>query len=115
MIAVVILVVVVLLLVAIPWRQLTPAGRLWVVAACLNTMVFFSMPTTAATSPRRPVVGRVLAASAGVSSVLLLVGVTFTHRRVLPDHSPVAWLALLIIGALPGVFYAFFWAIGPVY
>jgi hypothetical protein len=64
MIAVVLLLLIVLLLAVTPWRPLPMAGRLWAVAALLNALVFFGMPTTPATSAWRPVVSRVLAASA---------------------------------------------------
>ena len=115
MITVAILATLVLLLVATPWRRLGPGGRVWALAASLNALAFFSMPTTAATSPWRPVVGRVLATSAGVSLVLLLVGFSLRRRHVVPSDSEAAWLAVLILGALPCLFYAFFWVIGPLY
>jgi len=114
MIAVVILGVLVSLLVVTPWRQLTAGNRLWVLAAGLNTLVFFSMPTTPATSPWRPVVGRILAASAGVSLTLFLLGLLLRQRRV-GAGTMVAGLGPLILGALPAAFYAFFWVIGPLY
>src|SRR5687768_3982404 len=115
MITVVILAALALLLVATPWRRLTLGGRVWALAACLNALAFFSMPTTAATSPWRPVVGRMLATSAGVSLVLLLVGFLIRQRHVVPSDSEAAWLAALVLGALPGLFYTFFWIIGPLY
>ena len=114
MIAVVILAVLGVLLVTMPWKRLTPAGRLWALAACLNAVIFFSMPTTPATSPWRPVVGWVLTVSAGVSLICLLLGLLLRHRHV-PDAYSAAWLGPLILGALPCVFYAFFWIIGPLY
>ena len=114
MIAVVILGVLVSLLVATPWRQLTAGDRLWVLAAGLNTLIFLSMPTTPATSPWRPVVGRILAASAGVSLTLFLLGILIRQRRVAAG-TVVAGLGPLILGALPAAFYAFFWVIGPLY
>jgi hypothetical protein len=114
MIAAVILIVLALLLAATPWRRLSPVGRLWALAACLNALVFFSMHTIAATSPWRPVVGRVLAASAGMSLGLLLLGLVLRQRQATPSDAG-AWLGPLILGALPGVFYAFFWVIGPLY
>jgi hypothetical protein len=114
MIAAMILAVLLLLLVATPWRRLSPAGRLWASAACLNTLVFFTMPTKAATSPWRPVVSGVLAASAGVSLALLVLGLVLRQRQATPADAG-AWLGPLILGALPGVFYTFFWLIGPLY
>ncbi len=75
----------------------------------------FSMPTTAATSPWRPVAGRVLATSAGLSLVLLVVGFLIRQRQAESSDSDVPWLAPLVLGILPGVLYAFFWIIGPLY
>ena len=114
MIVVVLLAVLGVLLATTPWNRLTTTGRLWALAAGLNTLIFFSMPITAATSPWRPVIGRVLAVSAGVSLLLLLLGLGLRHRHV--AHAGLAaWLGPLIVGALPGVFYVFFWIIGPLY
>jgi hypothetical protein len=115
MIAIVILVFVVLLLMSTPWRGLPPIGRFWALAAGLNTVVFFSMPNTAATSPWRPVVGGVLAASAGVSLGLLMLGLVLRQRQEKVTGAGAAWVAPLILGALPSVFYAFFWVVGPLY
>src|SRR5688572_29054134 len=64
MIAVVLLVLILVFLAATPWRRLPTPGRIWAAGALLNSLVFFGMPTTAATSPWRPVVGWVLAGSA---------------------------------------------------
>jgi hypothetical protein len=115
MIAVVLLGLLVFLLAATPWRRLPAGGQLWALAACLNALIFFSLPTTAATSPWRPVVGRVLAASAGLSLALLVLGlVLWRHHGAVPGAGAV-WVAPLVIGALPSVFYAFFWVIGPLY
>jgi hypothetical protein len=41
-----------LLLGLTPWQRLPMAGRLWTVAALINTLVFLGMPTTAATEQR---------------------------------------------------------------
>jgi hypothetical protein len=115
MIAIVLLSVLVLLLAATPWRRLAAGGRLWALAACLNALIFFSMPTTAATSPWRPIVGRVLATSAGLSLALLVLGLVLWRRQAAVPGAGAAWVAPLVIGALPSVFYAFFWVIGPLY
>jgi hypothetical protein len=85
MIAVVLFLLIVLLLAVTPWRRLPMAGRLWAVAALLNALVFFGMPTTPATSPWRPVVSRVLAASAATSFALLLLGLILRQRS--PDQA----------------------------
>jgi len=115
MIAFLILGLVALLLLTTSWRQLPVSGRVWALAACLNALVFFSMPTTAATSPWRPLVGRVLAASAGASFALLALGLMLRHRQAAASRTSAAWVGPLILGALPGVFYTFFWVIGPLY
>ena len=115
MIAIGILVLFIFLLVITPWRRLTISGRLWALAACFNTVVFFSMPTTPATSPWRPVVGGVLAASAGLSLVLALFGLVFWRGKAVEPGARAALPAPLIIGALPAAFYIFFWVIGPLY
>ena len=67
MIAIVILILFILLVLTTPWRRLSAPARLWALVACSNALVFFGMPTTPATSPWRPIVGRVLATSAAVS------------------------------------------------
>jgi hypothetical protein len=103
------------LVAATPWRRLPAVGRLWGLAACLNALIFFSLPTTAATSPWRPVVGRVLAASAGLSLALLVMGLMLRRRHAAVPGAGAVWVTPLIIGALPSMFYAFFWAIGPRY
>ena len=80
MIAVALLVLILLLLVAAPWLRLPRAGQLWAVTGLVNTLVFFAMPTTAATSPWRPVVADVLAASASMSFALLVLGLVLRKR-----------------------------------
>ena len=115
MIALGLLLLIVLLLVATPWRRLPMAGRLWALAALLNALVFFSMPTTPATSPWRPVVSRVLAACAAASLALLVFGLILRQRYTTPGEIRGAWVGPLILGALPVVFYTFFWVVGPLY
>ena len=115
MIAVVLLLLVVLLLAATPWRRLPMAGRLWAAAALLNALVFFGMPTTPATSPWRPVVSRVLAASAATSLALLVLGLILRHRFATSGETGGAWLGPIILGALPVVLYTFFSVVGPLY
>jgi hypothetical protein len=114
MIAVVLLLLIVLLLAATPWRRLPMAGRLWAVAALLNALVFFGMPTTPATSPWRPVVSRVLAASAATSLALLVLGLILRQRATSGEIRG-AWVGPIILGALPVVLYTFFWVVGPLY
>ena len=111
MVAVVLILVVLLLLATTPWRRLPFVGRLWAAAALLNTVIFFCMPTTPATSPWRPVVSNVLLASATVSLALFLLGVHLRRRHA----SSSAWTAALILGALPAFLYGFFRLIGPLY
>jgi hypothetical protein len=115
MIAFLILVLVALLLLTTSWSRLPVSGRVWAFAACLNALVFFSMPTMAATSPWRPIVGRVLAASAGASLAFLALGLMLRHRQTAGASTGAAWVGPLILGTLPGVFYTFFWVIGPLY
>ena len=115
MIAVALLVLILLLLAATPWRRLPLAGRFWAVAALLNTLVFFGMPTTPATSPWRPVVGHVLAASAATSLALLVLGLILRQRHAAAGEIRGAWVGPLILGTLPVVFYSFFWVVGPLY
>ncbi len=110
----VLLIVITALVLTTPWRRLPPSAQLWAGAGCLNTLVFFAMPTTPATSPWRPVVSRVLALSAAFSVVAVLLGVGLRRRHAVA-HLDSAWAAPLIIAALPGLLYAFFWAIGPLY
>lgn len=98
-----------------PWRRLPIAGRWWFAAAMINTVVFLTMPTTAATSPWRPIVGRVLAASAAVSLALVVIGLVLRRRHAATGDTGGAWSGALILAALPGAFYAFFWIIGPLY
>jgi hypothetical protein len=95
-----------MLLARIRWRRLLPAGQLWALSAMVNAILFFGMPTTAATSAWRPVVGGVLAGTAGVSFGLLMLGLVLRERLAGPSAA-VAWRAALILAALPGVFYAF--------
>lgn len=115
MIAVVIFALVVLLLAVTPWRRLPLVGQLWAMAAFLNALAFFSMPTMPATSPWRPVVARVLATSAGASLALVVLGLILRRRHAAAGEVRAAWVGALILGALPGVFYTFFWVIGPLY
>jgi hypothetical protein len=115
MIALLILGLVGFLLLTTSWSQLPVVARVWALAACLNALVFFSMPTLAATSPWRPIVGRVLAASAGASLALLALGLMLRHRHAAVSRTGAAWVGPLILGALPGVLYALFWVIGPLY
>ena len=115
MIAVVLLILILLLLAATPWRRLPTAGQFWAVAALLNASVFFGMPTTPATSPWRPVVARVLAASAVTSLSLLVLGLMLRHRHLAAAVGDGAWVGPLIVSALPVVLYTFFWVVGPLY
>lgn len=115
MIAVVLVLLIVLLLAATPWRRLPMAGRLWAVAALLNAVVFFGMPTTPATSPWRPVVSRVLAGSAATSLVLVVLGLILRQRYATSGEVRGVWAGPIILGALPVVLYTFFWVIGPLY
>ncbi len=115
MIAVALLVLILLLLAATPWRRLPLAGQFWAVAALLNALVFFGMPTTPATSPWRPVVGRVLAASAATSLALLVLGLILRQRHAAAGEIRGAWVGPLILGALPVALYTFFWIVGPLY
>ena len=94
-----------------PWGRLPLGGRLWAAAALLNTLIFFCMPTTPATSPWRPVVSRVLAASATVSLALFVLGLQLRRR----DPTSRAWIGPLTLGVLPACLYGFFWLIGPLY
>ncbi len=114
MITLVLLVVLTVLLFATAWRQLPPAGQVWALIACLNTLLSFSLPTTAATSPWRPTVTRLLTASAALSLALLIAGLIL-HRRHAGRGRTTGWLAPLIISALPGALLGFFWLIGPLY
>ena len=111
MIAVGLIVVVLVLLATTPWRRLPRVGRFWIAAVLLNTLIFFCMPTTPATSPWRPVVSRVLAASAAVSLALFVLGLQLRRR----DTSSRAWTGPLTLGVLPAFLYGFFWLIGPLY
>jgi hypothetical protein len=115
MIAIVILIFFILLVLMTPWRQLSAPARLWALVACSNALVFFGMPTTPATSPWRPIVGRVLATSAAVSLSLAVLGLVLRRRPTTGPGAHSALLAPLIIGALPAAFYIFFWVIGPLY
>jgi hypothetical protein len=115
MIAFALLVLVLLLLAATPWRRLPVAGRCWAAATLLNALIFFSMPTTQATSPWRPAVGRVLAASAAMSLALFVLGLILRQRHSAAGEVAGAWVGPLILGALPVVLYTFFWVIGPLY
>jgi hypothetical protein len=81
MIAIVLLLVSLLLVAATPWRRLPLDGRLWAAAALLNTMVFFALPTTPATSPWRPVVAHVLAGCAVASLLLVILGLILWRRH----------------------------------
>jgi hypothetical protein len=115
MIAVALLVLIVLLLTATPWRRLPVGGQVWAVATMLNALVFFTMPTTPATSPWRPVVARVLATSAGASFALLVLGLILRKRHAAVGGAGGAWVGPLILGALPVVLYTFFRVVGPFY
>ena len=115
MIAIVLLLGSLVLMAATPWRRLPLDGRLWAAAALLNTVVFFAMPTTPATSPWRPVVARVLAGSAVASLLLLILGLILWRRHGTLASGGGVWVAPLVFGALPGAFYAFFWMVGPLY
>jgi hypothetical protein len=73
------------------------------------------MPTTPATSPWRPVVSRVLAASAATSLALLVLGLILRQRYATSGELRGAWVGPMILGALPVVLYTFFWVVGPLY
>lgn len=105
------LVLCVILLAAMPWRARTRIDRLWMLASILNTLVFVAMPTTAATSSWRPVVGRVLFTTAIASFGLLVLGVILGRGAAARG----AWTAPLLLAGLPAAFYGFFWMIGPLY
>jgi hypothetical protein len=115
MMAVALLVLILSVVAATPWRRLPMAGRYWAAAALLNVLIFFGMPTTPATSTWRPVVGRVLAASAAISLALLVLGLILRRRHPAAGEVAGAWIGPLILSALPVVFYTFFWVIGPLY
>jgi hypothetical protein len=116
MLAFVLLLAILLLLVLTPWRRLPLAGRVWSAASLFNTFIFLGMPTTAATSPWRPVVGRVMAGSAAASLGLLFLGLVLWQRHGRPQASGgSAWAGPLILSALPIAFYAFFSILGPLY
>jgi hypothetical protein len=115
MVALVVLLLILLLLGLTPWQRLPMAGRLWTVAALINTLVFLGMPTTAATSPWRPVVARVLASSAATSLGLLILGLILRRYLAPLGMGGRGWAAPLILGAVPIAFYTFFWIIGPLY
>ena len=115
MVALVVFLLILLLLGLTPWQQLPMAGRLWTVAALLNTLIFLVMPTTVATSPWRPVVARVMAASAATSLGLLVLWLILRRRIGPPAMGGSGWAAPLILGAVPIAFYLFFWTIGPLY
>jgi predicted permease len=112
MIAIGLLVLMLVLVARTPWGRLSRAERFWTVAALLNTTIFFAMPVTPATSPWRPVVARVLAASAAASFALLVVGLQLRRRHTEASRD---WTAPLILVGLPALFYAFFWLVGPLY
>ena len=115
MIAVALLLLVVLLLAATPWRRLPMAGQFWAGAVLLNTLIFLSMPTTAASSPWRPIVGRVLAGSAATSLALLVLGLMLRQRHAAAGQVGGAWVGPLILCAFPVLLYTFFWVVGPLY
>jgi hypothetical protein len=115
MVTVVSLALTVTVFLATSWRRLPVSGRLWLLGAGLNYLVFFGMPTTPATSLWRPIVGRALAVSAVTSFALFVVGMILRHTHPEQGRMWSSWTGPLVIGALPAVFYAFFWAIGPLY
>jgi hypothetical protein len=115
MIAIVLGLLILALLARTPWRRLPMAVRVWAALASINTLVFFGTPTTPATSPWRPVVGRVLAGSAVASLALLVVGLILLQRYGAVNTRGSGWAGPLIIAALPIVSYAFFRIIGPLY
>lgn len=115
MIVVIFAVVVIVVLAVTSWRRLPMTGRLWALANFLNTLVFFSIPTTPATSSLRPTVAQVAATSATASLVLVAVGLMLRRRYAAAGEFRAVWVGPLILGALPGAFYTFFWVIGPLY
>jgi hypothetical protein len=115
LIAVTLLVLILLLLAATPWRRLPVGGQVWAVVAMLNAMVFFTLPTTPATSPWRSVVGRALATCAVASFALLVLGLILRKRHAAGGGAGGAWVGPLILGALPMVLYTFFRVVGPLY
>lgn len=115
MITIALLVLIFVLLAVTPWRRLPLVGQFWAAAALLNTLVFFSMPTTLATSVWRPVVGRVLFVSAALSFVLLVLGLILRKSHAAAGEIGSAWVGPLILVGLPAVLYTFFWVIGPLY
>jgi hypothetical protein len=92
---------------AIPWRRLPILARTWAVAACLNTILVLSLPTTPATSPWRPVVSRLIAIGVVLSLSLVAGGLALRPHLLRAGGGTVAWLAPLLIGALP----AFLWGL----
>lgn len=100
MIALLLLVVLVVLLFTTPWRQLPRTGQTWALISCLNTLVCFSLPTTPATSPWRPVVSRALVLTVALSLALFIIGLGLSRRRV-GGLRATGWLAPLIVSALP--------------
>jgi len=99
---------------AIPWRRLPILARIWAVVACLNTIVVLSLPTTLATSPWRQVVGRVIAICFVLSLSLVAGGLALRPRVLRAGGGTLAWLAPLLIGALPALLWgllAIFWGI----
>src|SRR5688572_9311551 len=95
------LALVVVVLLTTSWHRLPVSGRLWSFAACFNSLVFFGMPTTPATSPWRPLVARVLAASAAASVTLFVLGMILHRDQHEPPTPRPSWAGPLVIGALP--------------
>jgi hypothetical protein len=99
---------------AIPWRRLPTMARVWAVVACLNTIFVLSLPTTPATSPWRPIVGRLIAIGVVFSVSLVACGLALRPHVLRAGGGTVAWLAPLLIGALPAFLWgllALFWGI----
>lgn len=96
MIALLLLVIMAALLIATPWRRLPLPARLWALTACLNAFVSFTMPTTVATSPWRPVVARVLALCSGVSVALVVLGFVLWRRYAVAASARSVWIGPLI-------------------
>lgn len=96
-------------------RGLPARARGWGSVSCLNALVFVILPATAATSPLRPIVGRVILASIGLSVLLVVVGLAlwWLHRDE-PDERA-SWTPAFLTAALPAFFGWLLWVIGPVY
>ena len=88
-----------------PWRKLSGVERVWAALAYGVTTLAFSLPTTPATSPWRPVIDRAEATATVTSAALVIAGAWLMARRGARAARPLGLLGICVVAALPALLW----------